>query len=362
MSLPLQLSGNRTSDNVSSHCPASLSCQLECTQVCFDEDLFRYVDICCDCGNICELTKVQKVLALVLLGLTLLLLAKQKWWFLPIGRAMGAGAMACVMVATQILSPAYALNQVGIVDVDTIATLFGLTVITGYLKEFGIIDASMRMLEKECSSPLLLLWRVMFLTTMLAALVTNDAAVIIITQPLIRSCEKMGTPVEPFLVALATTANIGSAIALTGNPQNVLVGNYSGISYFAFLVYMAPIVFAGLLMNFGFIWAFYYKSLHGFSKHQAGDGGTGAAVGPDSLGGVSPHRATRLTPLATRRAASGQSKQGKLAALKAKLRGIGRQGEITVRCRSPQHTPRLLPPTELWTIFRVPLAPVPVRC
>eukprot|EP01052_Picozoa_sp_SAG31_P018512 SAG31_NODE_1314_length_8851_cov_7.233318_3_plen_69_part_00 len=47
-----------------------------------------------------------------------------------------------------------------------------------------------------------------------------------------------GTPVEPFLLALATTANIGSAIALTGNPQNVLVGNYSGISYFAFITYM----------------------------------------------------------------------------------------------------------------------------
>ena len=44
-------------------------------------------------------------------------------------------------------------------------------------------------------------------------------AVIIITEPLIRSCVKMGTPVEPFLVALATTANIGSAISLTGNPQ-----------------------------------------------------------------------------------------------------------------------------------------------
>eukprot|EP01052_Picozoa_sp_SAG31_P018513 SAG31_NODE_1314_length_8851_cov_7.233318_4_plen_90_part_00 len=59
------------------------------------------------------------------------------------------------------------------------------------LKEFGIIDASMKMLEADCSSPLLLLWRVMFLTTGLAAFVTNDAAVIIITEPLIRTCEKL---------------------------------------------------------------------------------------------------------------------------------------------------------------------------
>ena len=37
---------------------------------------------------------------------------------------------------------------------DTIATLLGLTIITGYLKEFGIIDASMRALEKVLlSSP-----------------------------------------------------------------------------------------------------------------------------------------------------------------------------------------------------------------
>jgi Na+/H+ antiporter NhaD/arsenite permease-like protein len=49
----------------------------------------------------------------------------------------------------------------------------------------------------------------------------------------------------PYLVALVTAANVGSVAAMTGNPQNMLVGIASGISFVRFTAVLAPLAFAG---------------------------------------------------------------------------------------------------------------------
>ena len=83
------------------------------------------------------------------------LLAKRRWNFFPVGRAMGCGVCAVFMVASplHILRPQYVLDQPGLFDVNTIATLFGLTIATGCLKDHGVITWFMRALKKNCSSP-----------------------------------------------------------------------------------------------------------------------------------------------------------------------------------------------------------------
>jgi len=45
----------------------------------------------------------------------------------------------------------------------------------------------------------------------------------------------------PYLIALATSANIGSAATIVGNPQNMIIGIQSGIAFSKFMFYMFPI-------------------------------------------------------------------------------------------------------------------------
>jgi Na+/H+ antiporter NhaD/arsenite permease-like protein len=52
----------------------------------------------------------------------------------------------------------------------------------------------------------------------------------------------------PYLVALVTAANVGSVAAITGNPQNMLVGISSGIPVVQFTAALAPIAIAGLFV------------------------------------------------------------------------------------------------------------------
>jgi Na+/H+ antiporter NhaD/arsenite permease-like protein len=65
----------------------------------------------------------------------------------------------------------------------------------------------------------------------------------------------------PYLIALATAANVGSVATLTGNPQNMLVGSFSGISYRAFLLREAPVAVIGLALVLAVIWLAYRRRL-----------------------------------------------------------------------------------------------------
>ncbi|MGI8935637.1 MAG: SLC13 family permease [Phormidesmis sp.] len=45
----------------------------------------------------------------------------------------------------------------------------------------------------------------------------------------------------PYLLEIAGTTNIGSVVTLSGNPQNILVGSFSGISYGTVAQALAPV-------------------------------------------------------------------------------------------------------------------------
>jgi Na+/H+ antiporter NhaD/arsenite permease-like protein len=50
----------------------------------------------------------------------------------------------------------------------------------------------------------------------------------------------------PYLVALATAANVGSVATVVGNPQNMLVGVASGIPFLRFSAVLAPVAAVGM--------------------------------------------------------------------------------------------------------------------
>ena len=73
--------------------------------------------------------------------------------------------------------PSQVLDLRGVVDLSTLATLFGLTIVTGMLSEVGLMERGAALLQHKCDSPWSLLLRVVAVTTISSALFTNDAAV-----------------------------------------------------------------------------------------------------------------------------------------------------------------------------------------
>ncbi len=80
----------------------------------------------------------------------------------------------------------------------------------------------------------------MFASGILSALFVNDTICLVFT-PLVLDivAERQLRPL-PFLLALATASNIGSAATITGNPQNILIGSVSGLGFTRFVAAIGP--------------------------------------------------------------------------------------------------------------------------
>jgi Na+/H+ antiporter NhaD/arsenite permease-like protein len=79
--------------------------------------------------------------------------------------------------------------------------------------------------------------------------------------PLIVAVIRRGKlPLLPYLVALATSANIGSVATLVGNPQNMIIGHLSHISFLEFSRSLLPAAVIGLTINY-FILRFGFRRI-----------------------------------------------------------------------------------------------------
>lgn len=66
----------------------------------------------------------------------------------------------------------------------------------------------------------------------------------------------------PFLIALATSANIGSVATPMENPQNMIIGHFSDISFSESARSLVPAALVGLAINFGIVSFGFRQMLH----------------------------------------------------------------------------------------------------
>lgn len=178
--------------------------------------------------------------------------------FLRIGRPGGVLLGAVLMVALGVVGAEEAYR---LVNWDTILLLFGMMVIIEHLADAEFFEMVARWISLKRLSAHGLLALVVFGFGFLAAFLVNDIVCIFFTPLLLVMIRERKLAPMPYLIALATSANLGSTIAFTGNPQNMIIGNLSGIPYATFFWKMLPIGLLGLGVNYLLLRWVYRKSL-----------------------------------------------------------------------------------------------------
>jgi Na+/H+ antiporter NhaD/arsenite permease-like protein len=134
------------------------------------------------------------------------------------------------------------------IDFNTIALLLGMMIIVATLELDGFFEwIAIRTLAVG-KTPFKLLVVLTFTTGIASAFLVNDAVVLLFTPVIIGICRSLRVNPIPFLIAEILSANIGSAMTMTGNPQNMLIGLNSGISYGHFLLYLLPVSVIGMVI------------------------------------------------------------------------------------------------------------------
>src|SRR6266478_399287 len=138
-------------------------------------------------------------------------------------------------------------DAVASVDAPTLVLLFGMMIVTAYLRLSGFFQLVMTWALRRARTPLALLATVVVASGVLSAFFVNDVVCLVLAPVVLEATRQLALPPVPYLVALVTAANVGSVATLTGNPQNMLVGSFSSISYRSFLAREAPIAVVGLV-------------------------------------------------------------------------------------------------------------------
>lgn len=190
--------------------------------------------------------------------LTYLALAFDNLPILKIDRPMIAfiGAIAIfVFTPYTFLAAAFDIN------LPLLFLLLAMMIIVAYLEISGFFKVTILWIEKHCQTANGFLALTIFLSGVLSAFLINDIVCLALSPLLIRLCHNNRLPTLPYLLALGTAANIGSVATLTGNPQNMLIGNFCHISYLQFSLHTAPIAASCLIVNYFIIAYFFRKEL-----------------------------------------------------------------------------------------------------
>lgn len=176
--------------------------------------------------------------ALVVFCVTYLVIASRQLQWVGLDRPAGAvvGAVAMVVVGGLPMDAA-----IRAIDLHVVILLFGVLLIAAYLGEARFFRLTTYLVLTRARSARSLLFGLVFVVGGLSALLLNDTVCVLLTPLVVAVVVEARLPPLPYLLALASAANVGGVVSFSGNPQNMIVGaaahgTIGFAQYFAFTV------------------------------------------------------------------------------------------------------------------------------
>ena len=181
----------------------------------------------------------------------------------PVFRVDRAGAAiigSVAMIGAGVLSFDEASRAV---DFKTIVILFSMMVVVANLKLAGFFELLGNLVVQKVRSRRQLLAATILVSGVTSAIAINDIVCLLFTPVVLLICARSRCNPLPHLLGVAMASNIGSAATLLGNPQNILVGGLSGLSFTSYFLTAAPVAVLGLVFTYAVIAFFHRGELEG---------------------------------------------------------------------------------------------------
>ncbi|KAK4571549.1 hypothetical protein RGQ29_030110 [Quercus rubra] len=178
--------------------------------------------------------------------------------FLPVGRTAGSLLGGMLMVIFQVITADQAYAAI---DLQILGLLFGTMVVSVYLERADLFKYLGKLLSWKSRGAKDLICRVCLISAISSAFFTNDTSCVVLTEFVLKIARQHNLPPHPFLLALASSANIGSAATPIGNPQNLVIAIQSKISFVNFLKGILPAMIMGVIVNALLLLCMYWKLL-----------------------------------------------------------------------------------------------------
>ena len=178
------------------------------------------------------------------------------------------GRIAAVLFGSVLMTVVLVLTQEEVYCVlgrknslQTLCLLLGMMLFAYYLEREGLLSLVLKPLMKKERSFYAILWLICLMSGTLSALITNDATCVLLT-PLIllehRRQKRSKREFLPLLLGIASSANIGSAATVMGNPQNAYIAANIGLNLSQTFLTLFPAAIVGLFLNTGLLYLYTY--------------------------------------------------------------------------------------------------------
>lgn len=187
----------------------------------------------------------MQIITLIIVVITYAAVAVGKAPRLRMNRATIALVGAAALVAVGAITQEEAFDAI---DLGTLVLLGAMMVINTNLRLSGFFDLVTARVLRLARTPRMLLALIILAAGVLSAIFLNDTICLMMTPLVVDLTLRLKRNPVPYLVGLATATNVGSTAAITGNPQNIIIGQASGIPYVTFLAYLAPVALLGMVV------------------------------------------------------------------------------------------------------------------
>jgi Na+/H+ antiporter NhaD/arsenite permease-like protein len=147
-------------------------------------------------------------------------------------------------------------------SIDVVVFLVSMMIIVETTEKTGIFRFAANYLVRVSNhSPRKLLVSLMLLSALLAAMIDEVTAILIVGTIVIETCQRLKLDVKTFMLSSVFAINIGSAATVLGNPVGVLIAFKAGLSFEDFLVWATPVVLVCLGATILIVLAYFRKQL-----------------------------------------------------------------------------------------------------
>lgn len=132
---------------------------------------------------------------------------------------------------------------------ETILFLLGMMIVNTHLSYAGFFQFALQRIIQWVNSPFTLLVMLTFSSGVLSMLFLNDTIALVFTPLTLLLTQQLKLNPIPYLFTVAAATNIGSVATINGNPQNLIIGSISDISYLNFALALTPVAVFGLIIQ-----------------------------------------------------------------------------------------------------------------
>jgi Na+/H+ antiporter NhaD/arsenite permease-like protein len=211
------------------------------------------------------------IATLILLGVYVII--SFEWMHRTLAALLGAALLLFISYTAGVFDKGYFIlsyeDAMGAIDLNVIFLLMGMMIFVGVLKKTGVFQfLAYKSYAWARGNVFVLSFVLQFLTAVISAFLDNVTTMLLVIPVTIQIAVTLKVHPLNFLIPQVFASNVGGTATLIGDPPNILIGSYTGLTFGAFVVNLTLVCLAMLVIS-----CFYYLWWHkqDYAKAEVGD-------------------------------------------------------------------------------------------